>query len=611
MKMPARVPDMDTSAKATTSSLSCATSTIGPSGLAIAGSAVAGAAVVGTAAYFGSKLLRGLSGGGRVGVAVAAAAAGALALGLSAKVFLPSTRLIQTPTAATPPGAPTNTSATIVPATVTGISDPATASRPGPNIALKTIASDLSSPVRVTHAPGDTENMYVTEQDGKIVKVDAAGKQSTFLDIKDIVSSGGEQGLLSVAFSPNYATNGKLYVNYTDKNGIGNTQVVEYTAKDGKVDESTAKHIIEVVQPAANHNGGQLQFGPDSMLYIGMGDGGGAGDTDGHSQDPKDLLGKMLRIDVAHGSNGKNYSIPIGNPYADGSAGRPEIFASGVRNPWSFSFDKDKGDLWIGDVGQNKWEEVDVLPKGTGAGANLGWNVKEGTETYDAAAKLKGNPAITQPVMQYGHDAHSASITGGYVYRGDAIPSLKGYYVYADYAADKLRAMKVENGQVTDRRELQVGLPAIVGVGEDAAGELYVTSLGGKLAKITQGAGTEPTPDTTTGPATVTGGVDEPADPAKGHIEKLGTVPGAFQFDRTEIHVPAGTNTIQLTNSEGMPHNFHITVPGQNVPPSHYVTNGQTTEVTFKAEAGKTYKFVCDPHEAMNPPMIGTVVVDP
>ena len=238
-----------------------------------------------------------------------------------------------------------------------------------------------------------------------------------FLDISAQVSRGGEQGLLSMAFHPRYASNGRFYVNYTNTNG--DTRVVRYRVSSADPDRaaaSTARVLLRVDQPYNNHNGGQLQFGPDGRLWVGMGDGGSGGDPQGRAQDSRSRLGKMLRVNVGT------------------SPARVSVYAKGLRNPWRFSFDRATGALWIGDVGQNAWEEIDYLRPGRPAGANFGWNAYEGTHVYDAAVAARLNrSSLTWPVSQYSHSV-GYSVTGGYVYRGTAIPSLRGFYVFADYS---------------------------------------------------------------------------------------------------------------------------------------------------------------------------------
>jgi glucose/arabinose dehydrogenase len=296
------------------------------------------------------------------------------------------------------------------------------------------------------------------------------------LDISgEVGSNGNEEGLLGLAFSPSGT---ELYLYFTDRDGA--IRVVEYAVREGTVDGGSRRDVLTVAHPQSNHNGGQLAFGPDGLLYIGTGDGGNAGDVGpghvegGNAQSTGTLLGKILRI-APLAAGGAPYTIPPGNPFAAGG-GEPEIFALGLRNPWRFSFDRETGDLWIGDVGQNVWEEIDMLPAGTGAGANFGWNRLEGTHEFG------GDPpeGAVSPVLEYSHDGGNCSVTGGYVYRGAAIPDLRGAYVFADYCAGELRAY----GGPGVERFLDVHVPDVSSFGEDASGELYVLSDAGGLYRL-------------------------------------------------------------------------------------------------------------------------------
>jgi glucose/arabinose dehydrogenase len=310
-----------------------------------------------------------------------------------------------------------------------------------------------------------------------------------FLDISTRVSRGSEQGLLGLAFHPQYGSNGKFYVDYTD--GQGDTRVVEFlVSSDPDVASTTERLILTVDQPYPNHNAGQLAFGPDGFLYVGLGDGGSAGDPGDRAQNPDSLLGKMLRInvDAPDPAAGTEYSIPPGNPFVGRSGYRPEIWALGLRNPWRYAFDRATGNLYIADVGQNLWEEVDVEPAGAGA-RNYGWNVTEGLHCYDAPRC--DTAGLTGPVTEYGHDA-GCSVTGGYVYRGRAIPDLDGAYFYGDYCSGMVRSFRFVNGAATDPRDWSAALrtasgQAMAGLssfGQDAHGELYILLLGGEVYRI-------------------------------------------------------------------------------------------------------------------------------
>jgi glucose/arabinose dehydrogenase len=248
-------------------------------------------------------------------------------------------------------------------------------------------------------------------------------------------------------------------------------------------DASSRRRLHDVPDFAANHNGGAVAVGPDGFVYYAMGDGGGGGDPQGTGQDPNDLLGSLLRIDPEAGSaDGAPYAIPDGNPFKNGG-GAPEVWAFGLRNPWRFSFDRATGDLWIGDVGQNAYEEIDLLPRtsGGGRGANLGWSEMEGLEPFDGGSEPADHVA---PIFTYGRDGGGCTVIGGYVYRGASIPALQGAYVYGDYCLGELRGLLAENGAVSDERGLGQVVSGLVGFGEDTSGELYAVSLGGSVYRL-------------------------------------------------------------------------------------------------------------------------------
>jgi glucose/arabinose dehydrogenase len=294
------------------------------------------------------------------------------------------------------------------------------------------LVSGLDRPTDLTGA--GVGRLLVIEQPGRI-RLIAEGKllPDAYLDITARVGlEGNEQGLLGIALPPRFAENGYFYVNYTDTNG--NTVIARYQSAPGanQADPASEKVLLQVKQPDANHNGGGLAFGADGYLYIGLGDGGSGGDPQGNGQRTTTLLGKILRIDV---DSGDPYAIPAGNPFAGGQEGKPEIWALGLRNPWRFSFDHTTGDLFIGDVGQNLWEEIDYLPKDTPGGANFGWNYREGANPF------KGDPpaglALVEPIAQYKHP-EGCSVTGGYVYRGAQLPEFSGIYLYGDYCTGRV-----------------------------------------------------------------------------------------------------------------------------------------------------------------------------
>lgn len=349
-------------------------------------------------------------------------------------------------------------------------------------------ALSLSFPIFLTAPPGDTARLFVVEKGGKIKVVNKATSSltGTFLDISSLVSTGSEQGLLGLAFDPQYATNGRLYVSYTDIGG--NSVIARYlVSSNPNVAVSTANRIIlTLAQPFPNHNGGMIAFGPDNFLYIGFGDGGSGGDPDGHAQDPTDLLGKLLRIDVSQGTAPlPAYTIPSDNPFAAAVLGK-EIWSFGLRNPWRYSFDRQTADLYIADVGQGNWEEVDVATSasGGGRGINYGWKVMEGNHCFSPSAGCNIT-GLTLPRLEYDH-GNGCSITGGYAYRGVAIPGLQGTYFYGDFCAGFVRSFRLVNGTATqffDWAALRPG-GSITSFGEDAAGELYIMTSAGGLYRI-------------------------------------------------------------------------------------------------------------------------------
>ena len=344
-------------------------------------------------------------------------------------------------------------------------------------IAAQVIADQLDQPLFLAAPPADPR-LFVVEQPGRIrVIVDGVLQPQPFLDIRELVSTGGEQGLLGLAFHPDFAANGRFFVNYTDREG--DTQIVAYqaSADGGAAEASLASAILTIDQPFANHNGGWIGFGPDGYLYIAMGDGGSGGDPLGSGQDLSSLLGKVLRIDV---DGAAPYAIPPTNPFATGG-GAAEIFALGLRNPWRNAFDGQE--LYVADVGQGQLEEVTVISIDD-AGANLGWNVMEGSACFAAAGCDQAN--LVLPAYEYAHD-EGCSITGGYVYRGGAIPELDGQYFFADYCSGFVRSFRYENGQAQDLVDWseQLGdLGPITSFGIDGAGELYIMTAEGSLLKI-------------------------------------------------------------------------------------------------------------------------------
>ncbi len=346
-------------------------------------------------------------------------------------------------------------------------------------LVLTPVATGLSLPLYLTAPPSD-ERLFIVEKTGaiRIVK-DGELLQRPFLELGGAVSSGGEQGLLSMAFHPHYATNGFFYVDYTDVDG--NTQVVRYSVRADDIDAAdpaSAKAILTVQQPFENHNGGLLLFGPDGMLYIGLGDGGGAGDPLGNGQKLGTLLGKILRIDV---DAGDPYAVPADNPFVGRAGARGEIWAYGLRNPWRFTFDAKSNRFYIADVGQSAWEEVDIVPADAG-GQNFGWNIMEGAHCYNASSC--DQIGLTLPVLEYSHD-DGCSITGGHVYRGTLAPDVVGRYFYSDYCSGFLRSFTFDGSATADTTTWDVGdIGSIQSFGEDAAGELYILSANGTVYRV-------------------------------------------------------------------------------------------------------------------------------
>jgi glucose/arabinose dehydrogenase len=354
---------------------------------------------------------------------------------------------------------------------------------PDGDVALKLdqVATGLSGPVYVTSPPNDSR-LFIVEQPGRIRIVQNGQLLSTpFLDITSRVGSGGERGLLSVAFHPQYASNGFFYVYFTATNG--EIRIERFTGAGNSANPATAKLILAVPHPRGNHNGGLAMFGPDGMLYLGLGDGGGGGDPDLNGQNPNTLLGTLLRIDV---NAGDPYGIPAGNPFIGRSDARAEVWATGLRNPWRFAFDAHDGNLYIADVGQGELEEVNVVPA-TRAGVNYGWNIMEGSSCYSASACNR--QGLELPVLEYRHLGNACSVTGGFVYRGAAIPGISGHYFYGDYCAGFVKSFRFQNGTATDERTWELGnIGNITSFGQDAAGELYITSGNGTVYRIARSA---------------------------------------------------------------------------------------------------------------------------
>ena len=338
-----------------------------------------------------------------------------------------------------------------------GSADEAGPAAPG-GYSFARIASGLDSPVHVTTVPGRTSPLYVVEQQGRIRSVQGGRVRGTLLDIRSQVVCCGEQGLLSVAFHPRYARNRKYYVNYTDRNG--DTHVVEYR------DRARLRQILFVNQPYSNHNGGQNLFGPDGRLYVGMGDGGAGGDPENRAQNLGDRLGKLLAINV------------------DRRAPRPQIVGYGLRNPWRFSFDRQTRDLYIGDVGQNSWEEIDFTPRRSPGLENYGWDVFEGRARFESKSP---NPRgrLVSPVAVYPLGGGHCAVVGGFVYRGSTVPAARGRYFYGDNCSGTVWSLRIVGGRARDVRQESFSIPSVSSFGEDGRGELYAVSLRGTVYKLT------------------------------------------------------------------------------------------------------------------------------
>jgi glucose/arabinose dehydrogenase len=353
-----------------------------------------------------------------------------------------------------------------------------------PALTTVRVATGLASPVDLQTAPGDRARLFVVEQPGRIrILRGGALVPTPFLDITDRVGSGGERGLLGLAFHPQYPQNGRFFVNYTDR--AGDTHIAEFRAAGGAdtVDRATERLILFVPQPFANHNGGALAFGNDGMLYAALGDGGSGGDPFGNGQNLATHLGKILRFDVDRGTP---FTVPLDNPFVGRPGAEPLIWAFGLRNPWRIAFDRANGDLYIGDVGQNAFEEVDVGLASRRGGENYGWNVTEGTHCFRPAAGCP-TAGITMPVVEYGR-SDGCSITGGVVYRGCRLPGYAGTYFYGDFCSGMIRSFRLQDGQAVDQRDwtaaLGRGVDALSSFGVDADGEVHIVDHDGEIYRV-------------------------------------------------------------------------------------------------------------------------------
>jgi glucose/arabinose dehydrogenase len=352
-----------------------------------------------------------------------------------------------------------------------------------PALTTTLIARGLQSPLDLQAPPGDHARVFVVEQPGRIRIVRGTTVAPTpFLDISSRVSSGGERGLLGLAFHTRYSETGRFFVNYTDPQG--DTRISEFRVSSGNPDQADAsseRELMFVRQPFANHNGGGLAFGNDGMLYIGLGDGGSGGDPQGNGQNLGTRLGKLLRIDVDRGAP---FAVPADNPFVGRAGALPEIWAYGLRNPWRFAFDRASGDLLIADVGQGAVEEVDLAARR--GGDNFGWNVMEGSRCFRPSSGCSSQ-GLTLPILEYTH-SQGCSITGGVVYRGCRLPGYQGTYFYSDYCTAFVRSFRLEGGRVVDERDwsaaLGRGLDSVTSFGTDGDGEAYIVDQDGEVYKI-------------------------------------------------------------------------------------------------------------------------------
>lgn len=350
--------------------------------------------------------------------------------------------------------------------------------------ALETVMDGFRRPLYLTHAGDDSGRLFLLEQGGVIYVMDGETyERSIFLDVSDLVSPAAnsssytEQGLLGLAFAPDYADSGTFYINYTDRSG--HTAVARYQVSDDPdvADPASAEIIFTQVQPFPNHNGGHIDFGPDGYLYVSLGDGGAANDPLGAGQDITSLLGTILRLDV---NTDSGYGVPDDNPFVESGTGAPEIWSYGLRNVWRFSFDRATGDMYLGDVGQNQWEEINFQPADSPGGENYGWNAYEATHVFNQGVQAD-DPVM--PIAEYDH-SQGCSVTGGYVYRGESIPTLTGTYLYSDYCSGNIwYAYRDTNMTWQSEIFLRPGIQ-VSSFGEDESGELYIINYSGSVLKL-------------------------------------------------------------------------------------------------------------------------------
>ncbi|MGA6223798.1 PQQ-dependent sugar dehydrogenase [Streptomyces umbrinus] len=355
-------------------------------------------------------------------------------------------------------------------ALTTASADEPAAPRQAAKVALKEVAR-AQNPIAGAAGPGGT--VWIAERAGTVRVLDDKGLGEPVLDISDETTTDGERGLLGIAFDKKFA---HFYISYTNLEGT--STVDEFAVRHGKIRPNTRRTVITQRQPYSNHNGGDIRFGPDGYLYIALGDGGSGGDPHGNGQNLDTLLGKMLRIDP---QGGKPYAIPRDNPFVNDPNAKDEIWAYGLRNPWRFSFDARTGDLLIADVGQNDWEEIDWAPAKSRGGENYGWSQMEGTHPFRGGTEPANH---VPPVHEYDRTGLGCAVTGGYVYRGRAIPDLKGQYVFSDYCDGTLRTLRMKNGKVTGESDLGVNGGEVISFVQGGDGELYVLGIGGSVSRI-------------------------------------------------------------------------------------------------------------------------------
>ncbi|MCQ4196239.1 PQQ-dependent sugar dehydrogenase [Streptomyces parvulus] len=355
-------------------------------------------------------------------------------------------------------------------ALATAYADEPTATEGGAQVALTEVAQ-AQNPTAGAAGPGDT--VWIAERAGTVRVLNGTGLGEPVLDISDETTTDGERGLLGVAFDADFT---HFYISFTDLQGT--STIDEFAVQDGTVQEDTRRTVLTQEQPESNHNGGDIKFGPDGYLYIALGDGGGGGDPEGNGQKLDTLLGKMLRIDPR---GGEPYAVPQDNPFVGDPNAKGEIWSYGLRNPWRFSFDSGTGDLLIGDVGQSEWEEIDWAPADSEGGENYGWSQMEGTHPFRGGTEPANH---VPPVHEYDRTGLGCSVTGGYVYRGQAVADLVGQYVYSDYCDGTLRSLEIENGRVTAEHDLGVSGGEVVSFAQDGDGELYALAIGGTVWRV-------------------------------------------------------------------------------------------------------------------------------